>query len=143
MTTYAVSKEKAAAVSAEIKEAVEKILAKHELQIGQIRSGHGEWFEFKVTAEAIQQGPNGVNLASKEATYYTKFGFTAYDDDYKATELVAPLGTIFKNGTKEYVFSGVNPQKRKFPIQARRTSDGEMVGLPEAIIPVINMAVAQ
>jgi hypothetical protein len=137
--TTSIDKATAQAVATEIQEAILAILAKHNLQESKTVWKYGEWFEMKVEAIAVERGLNGVNLASKEAMYYTKFGWTAYDDNYNASELTAPLGTIFPMKGQNYAFAGIDPKKRKFPIYARRISDGVMVGITENMIPTINL----
>lgn len=142
-----ISKETGQAVAAEINEAVRAILAKHGLEAGKTVTGHGEWFEYKVTAVAVTLGDNGVNLSSKEATYYSKFGYTAYagDDDFTGVELTAPLGTRFNAGRplQDYAFAGIDAKKRKFPIMAIDLQTGKMVGFPDSVVSRINLAHSQ
>ena len=137
-----ISKETGQAVAAEIDKAVRDILAKHGLEAGRTTTGHGEWFEYKVTAVAVTLGDNGVNLSSKEATYYSKFGYTAYagDNDFTGVELTAPLGTRFQG---DYAFAGIDAKKRKFPIIAIDLKTGKMVGFPDSVVARINLAHAQ
>jgi hypothetical protein len=135
-----VSKETAQAVAKEMDAAIRAILSKHGLEVGKTSMGYGEWFDFKVTAVAVSLGDNGVNLASKEATYFSKFGYTAYDDNFNATELIAPLGTKFTHLLKDYAFAGVDAKKRKTPIVALDIKAGKVVYFAEAIIARINDA---
>lgn len=137
-----ISKQTGQAVAAEIDKAVRDILAKHGLEVGKTTMGYGEWFEFKITAVAVTLGDNGVNLSSKEATYYTKFGYTAYmgEDDFTGVELTAPLGTRFQG---DYIFAGIDSKKRKNTIVAIDTKTGKTVLFPDAIVPRINLAHAQ
>jgi hypothetical protein len=83
-----------------------------------------------------------VNLSSKEATYYSKFGYTAYagDNDFTGVELTAPLGTRFHG---DYAFAGIDAKKRKFPIIAIDLKTGKMVGFPDSMVSHINLAHAQ
>ena len=138
-----ISKETASAVHKEIDEAVKAILAKHNLQVEKVSTGYGEWFDYKVTATPIALGLNGVNLSSRDATYFTKFGFTAYlggDDDFTGTQLTAVLGTRFHG---DYYFAGVDAKKRKNPIVALDSKTGRIVYFQESIIPNINLASEQ
>lgn len=134
-----VDKAKAKVISEEIKQAVEAILAKHNLETTKISTGHGDWFEFKVQATAIQLGLNGVNLATKHALAYTKFGFTSYANG-EATELTAPLGTKFTFRNAEYIFIGINGASKKNPIVIRSVVNGAEYGMPESGISLINEA---
>lgn len=139
-TTNQVGKEIAQAITEELRKAAEEIFAKHGLQTTKQISKYGEWYDFRIEATAIEQGLNGVNLASKEAIYFTKYGWTAYASDFTPTELVAPLGTIFQDGPgrDEFVFAGVDPKKKKNPIVLIRL--GKTYYAPEAIIPALNKA---
>lgn len=136
MTTE-VSKAQAEKISQEIKQAVEAILAANGLSAPKIASKYGEWYEIKITASAVELGENGVNLASPEATYFTKFGWTSFSGS-SPVELTAPLGTKFSNGQGEYAFAGIDPKKRKNPIVALRLSDGARVFFPDTAVPFLN-----
>lgn len=139
-TTHQVSKETAQAISAELRKAAEEIFAKHGLQTSKQVSKYGEWYDFRIEAVAIEEGLNGVNLASKEASYYSQYGWTAYASDFTPTELVAPLGTIYKDGRgDEFVFAGIDPKKKKNPIVLTRL--GKTYNAPESIISALNSAV--
>lgn len=138
-----ISKEVANVVSAEIDKAVREILANHGLLAGKTTIGCGEWFDYKIVATAIDLGPNGVNLASREANYYKKFGYTAYagEDDFTGVELTAPLGTAFTSSSgKVMAFSGVDAKKRKTPIMAIEISTGKTFLFADAAIATINKA---
>lgn len=138
--TTTIDKTKATQVAQEMKEAINAILAKHGLQVSATKMGYGEWYEYKVTAVAIAEGPNGVNLATKEAQYYEKFGWQVYGQapNFEVTELKAPLGTGFTHGGKKYAFAGVAPQRKKYPIVAINLATKEQVFFPEAVVPIIN-----
>lgn len=135
-----VSKETAAQVAQEMKTAMEEILKRHNLDTQQVKWGHGDWFEFKITATAIELGPNGVNLATPEAQYYTKFGFSACQTgpiQSAVTELTAPLGTEIQVQGQTLYFAGIAPKRRKFPIAVINAS-GEMMFLSEASVATLN-----
>lgn len=137
-----VSKEQGQKLAQEIKQAVEEILKREGLSLETTNLGYGEWFEFKVKAVSVELGLNGVNLASPEAIYYTKFGFTSYlpgaigDSERK---LIAPLGTQIQVNGQTLTFAGIASKKRKFPI-AMRNEAGEMVGLTEHAVALLNNA---
>lgn len=135
-----VSKETATQVAQEMKTAMEEILKRHNLDSQQVKWGHGDWFEFKITATAIELGPNGVNLATPEAQYYTKFGFSAHQTgpiQSAVTELTAPLGTEIQVQGQTLYFAGIAPKRRKFPIAVINAS-GEMMFLSEASVATLN-----
>lgn len=138
--TTQVDKATAKVVTEEIQEAVAAILAKHNLQPGKINFGYGDYYEIKVQAHAIELGLNGVNTASKYATYYTKFGWVAYGDNGEAQQLTAPLGTKFTYNNREVIFAGIDSAKRKFPIVVTDAQTGEIRLLTEAAIQRINLA---
>jgi hypothetical protein len=136
-----VSKELAVQVAAEIKKAVEVILASHGMAQPKVKTTYGDYFKFTIESSIENKDASGVNMSSVEAIYYSRFGYTAYDDDFKATELVAPLGTKFTLASVEYAFAGINSRKPKFSISAIRLSDGKTIGLTDAAVPFINSAV--
>lgn len=137
-----VTKQQAVNITAEIQEAVNAIIAKHGLSGPKVKTSYGDYYKFTLEAFAKNEGVNGVNMSSKEATYFTKFGFTAYDEKFNATELVAPLGTKFSGGKpiKEYVFAGIASTRKKYPIAAIDLATGATVFFPEAIAGHINKA---
>lgn len=140
-----VSKEQGQKLAQEIKQAVEEILKREGLSLETTKLGYGEWFEYKIKAVSVELGPNGVNLASPEAIYYTKFGFTAHTYDENATpawsvqELTAPLGTQIQVKGQTLSFAGIAPQRRKYPI-AMLDQAGEMVFISEAMVARLNNA---
>jgi hypothetical protein len=100
-TAEAVQVDKATAqsISAEIVEAARKILAKHGLEAKAPRTGYGSCFSFKIEAEAVKRGRNGVNIASKEAQLFaivaSDFGLTTDD-----------LGAVITYDGKEMTLTG-------------------------------------
>lgn len=138
-----INKETANAVATEIDAAVRAILTKHGLEPGKTTIGCGEWFDYKIVATALTLGENGVNMTSKEATYYSKFGYTAYagEDDFTGIELTAPLGTKFTHLVSEYAFAGVDSKKRKNPIMALDLKTGKTVYFSDKIVARINESV--
>lgn len=133
-----VTKEQAVSITAEIKTAVDAILAKHGLSDPKVKSNYGDYYRFTLEACAKNEGDNGVNLSSKEATYFTKFGYTAYDEKWVATELVAPLGTLFTVKGVEYAFGGIASSRKKYPIVGISTADGRTMLFTDAVVAKIN-----
>lgn len=137
-----VSKEQGQKVAQEIKQAVEEILKREGLSLETTKMLYGEWFEFKIKAVSVELGLNGVNLASPEAIYYTKYGFTAFipgaiEDSQQ--KLTAPLGTQIQVKGQTLTFAGIAPQRRKYPI-AMLDEAGEMVFTTEAMVARLNNA---
>ena len=141
-TAMNIDKATALAVAEEMRTAIDAILEKHGLQLEDRKIGYGDYFDFKIKAVPVIKGTNGVNMASQEATSYIKFGYQGIVQDGTQfgtpTTLTAELGTIFDIDGVEYVFAGVNPRKRKFPIVAIRKFDGASMGFPDGVINRIN-----
>lgn len=137
-----VSKEQGQKLAQEIKQAVEEILKREGLSLETTKLGYGEWFEYKIKAVSVELGPNGVNLASPEAIYYTKYGFTAFIPgaiEESQQKLTAPLGTQIQVKGQTLTFAGIAPQRRKYPI-AMLDQAGEMVFVSEAMVARLNNA---
>lgn len=134
-----VSKEKAAEIAAEIKD----VLRRHGME-PKISWKYGPWLEVKLTASVVAEGDNGVNLASPEAQYFTKYGHTSYNRDASGKivteKLDAPLGTVFVSRGTRYAFAGIASKRRKYPIYALNVEEGTPTFFTEQIIKVINAA---
>lgn len=139
-----VGKKFAEAVSKEINSAIEEIFKKHGLKVTKTQTTYGDSYAFKVQATIPQMGANGVDLSSKEAIEYERFGYSWFkveaDRSYAYIKLEAPLGTEFVVNAKTYIFAGVNHRKQKFPIYAINKADGKHYGLPDSVVPMINAA---
>lgn len=140
-----ISKAKAEAVINELSPMIKEVLARHGMDPS-FAWKYGDWFELKLKASAIETGPNGVNLGSPEAQYYTKFGFTTYESIAAglsgALTLDAPLGTIFVHKGVSYAFAGIAAKRSKYPIVGRNMSDGTITFFTEKSIGTINKAAA-
>jgi hypothetical protein len=134
-----VSKELTSEVSAEIQAAIAPILAKHGLTLTKFTSKYGDSYGVSISASPVILDESGVNTASNEAIYYTRFGYTAWlgkslDD---RVELTAKLGTKFQSGGNEYKFVGVRT-RGKNKIVAER--GGKSFVFADTIVPFINKA---
>jgi len=128
-------------VSAEVQAAILPILEKHGLKLSKISSKYGDSYGLSISASPVVLDENGVNTASNEAIYYTRFGYTAWlgkglDD---RVELTAKLGTKFTTSGKSYVFCGIR-SRGKSKIIAQGDKDGKSYVFADSIIPVINKA---
>lgn len=140
-TNNAVSREVCDKVAAELREHAIKLFAKYGLEVTSSKAQYGDKFTFKIDAVSTDIDENGINLNSVEAQYYTRFGFSYYSELSGKTEVLnVPLGTKFQNKGTEYIFAGIASRKRKFPIVARRVSDGAMFGFAEGMVAVLNKA---
>jgi hypothetical protein len=126
-----IEKSTALAVMNELEDEINRVLAKHGLAEAQLKCKYGVGFELKITSSKLILSDNGVNLGSREAQYYTNFGYMG---------LHAPLGTKFSNRGSDYIFIGISPSRRKFPIAARNLTEGTNVFFPDGICRVIDEA---
>lgn len=138
-TKDAVTKEVAALIGEELRAHAEKLFAKHGLQIKKSKSTYGDGFSWKIEADGIDLNEDGINLASEEAQYYTKFGFSYYSvDEHQIIVLNAPLGMKFTLKGEEYLFAGVARRKQKFPILAIRVRDKKQFGFSQTLALRLN-----
>ena len=134
-----VSSELTTKVSAEVQAALLPILEKHGLKLTKISSKYGDSYGVSISASPTVLSESGVNLASPEAIYFERFGYTAWlgkglDD---RVELTAKLGTKFTTAGKEYVFIGIR-SRGKNKIVAER--DGKSFVFADSVVPTINKA---
>lgn len=134
-----VSKELTSEVSAEIQAAIAPILAKHGLTLTKFTSKYGDSYGVSISASPTVLSESGVNLASPEAIYFERFGYTAWlgkglDD---RVELTAKLGTKFTTAGKEYVFIGIRSRGKNKVVAER---DGKSFVFADSVVPTINKA---
>lgn len=132
-----VSSELTSKVSSDIKDAIAPILAKHGLTLTKFSSKYGDSYGVTISASPVILDESGVNTASNEAIYYTRFGHTAWlgktlDD---RVELTAKLGTEFLSGGNTYKFVGIRT-RGKNKIVAER--GGKSFVFADTIVPFIN-----
>lgn len=135
-----ISKTKAEAVINELSPIIKEILERHGLD-PKFAWKYGDWFQLTLKASAVETGPNGVNLGSPEAQYFTRFGFTAYMLG-TSTKLDAPLGTLFESRGVTYAFAGIAAKRSKYPIVGRNIVDGSITFFTDVIVSRINQAAA-
>ena len=140
-----ISKAQSEVLISELKPAIEAILARHGMDT-KFAWKYGAWFELKLTATSVEEGPNGVNLGSPEAQYFTKFGYTTYEPIAAvmsgAVSLDAPLGTLFVSSGKTSAFAGIAAKRSKYPIVGRNVADGSITFFTDAIVRKLNGAAA-
>ena len=126
-----IDKIKAQAIIDELKPVLKEIIERHGLETPQMNWKYGAWFELKLSAAALAEGPHGINLGSKEAQYYEQFGYTG---------LTAPLGTVFTSRGEDFVFAGIAAKRPKYPIYAKNLVEGTYHFFPVGAIALINKA---
>lgn len=126
-----VAKTTAIAIMDELESEINRVLEKHGLDKAKLKCKYGAHFELKIESATLELGENGVNLQSPEAQYYSRFGHMG---------LHAPLGTKFTHKGTSFVFIGIAPSRRKFPIAVRNLDEGHNSFFPEGIVPIINAA---
>lgn len=127
-----VEKATAQTIIDELEPAIKAVLKRHGLDTPKMQWKYGAWFELKLSAALLNLGPHGINLGSKEASYFAQFGFSGID---------APLGTVFTNKGVEYAFAGIAASRPKYPIYAKNLEDGTYSFFPEGAIRLINAGV--
>lgn len=138
-TKDAVTKAVAAEIGAELRAFAEKLFAKHGLQMTSTKSTYGDSFKFTVQADGIELSDDGINLASTEAQFYEKCGLSEFNNTTGKWEVLnAPLGTKFTLKGEQYIFAGVSPRKKKFPILAVSVKDNREYGFSSALIAELN-----
>lgn len=124
----AVSRETADAISKEIAEAVRAIITKHGLTVESMKTGYGDYYDFKVKATAVQM-KNGINLQTKQARDFVAWSFK-YGFETEAAE--AALGsTLMIPKLGECVLYGATPKSKTLPIVVLCKKDGKTYGVSE------------
>lgn len=124
----AVSRQTADAISKEIAEAVRAIITKHGLTVESMKTGYGDYYDFKVKATAVQM-KNGVNTQSKQARDFVNYSFRWAFETEAAEAALGQTLTIPKLG--ECVLVGATPKSKKFPIVVLCKKDGKTYGVSE------------
>ncbi len=134
-----VSSELTKKVSAEVQAAILPILEKHGLKLSKISSKYGDSYGVSISASPVILNESGVNTASNEAIYYTRFGHTGWlgKELSDRVELTAKLGTKFTSGGKSYVFCGIR-SRGKNKIVAQGEKDGKSYVFADSIIPTLH-----
>lgn len=130
-----ITKQQGQKITAEIKEAVDAILAAHGLETSEQRSGYGAWYEFRIKAVIAATNENGVNENTPEARAYLDMG--GY---YGLPE--GALGAEFTSRGETFKFVGISTRSPKYPILARKKSDGRQYKFTEDAARLITDALA-
>ena len=126
-----VDKVKLQEVIDDLKPYIEATLQQHGFATPRMQWTYGASLGLKLSADLLAEGPEGINLSSKEAQYYSKFGFHPLD---------APLGTVFNVRGESFVFAGIAASRRKYPIYVKNLETGAYSFFTEQVASVINAA---
>jgi hypothetical protein len=142
----AVAKATAQAVSAEIKEAVEAILAKHNLEVTKLTTKYGDVFAFNLQASPLNLNEDGINMTSAEVIDYQRNGYGAFISDDKGgsvmgdfVEVTAPIGTKVTLKGKVYAFAGVR-SRGKNKLVFKCITDGKTYVFEDRMVLELNKA---
>lgn len=126
--SLAVSRETADAISKEIAAAVRAIITKHGLTVESMKTGYGDYYDFKVKACAVQM-KNGVNIESKQARDFVNYSFRWGFETEAAEAALGQTLTIPRLG--ECVLVGATPKSKTLPIVVLCKKDGKNYGVSE------------
>lgn len=127
MAEHLVTRQQANVITEEITEAVNAILAKHGLADPKIKTTYGAYYQVKVQATPLAEGPNGVNLNSPEAQAY--LAEAKWNDRLDADA----LGREFTVQGRKFYFAGSLTRGKKFVYSAIGAEDGRVYKFTEDI----------
>ena len=140
MTTKTITRGIALEVTNEIKAAIDEIFARRGFAAPKLKTTYGDSL-YKLAIETTPEVLNesGINLKSKEALYYTRYGFTDYDGA-TPIKLTAPLGTRFTSKGETYAFAGIAASRSKYPIVGINVDTNQTTFFTAAIVGRVNSA---
>lgn len=140
MTTKTITRGVALEVTNEIKAAIDEIFARHGFAAPTLKTTYGDSL-YKLAIETTPEVLNesGINLKSKEAVHYTRYGFTDYHGA-TPTRLTAQLGTRFTSKGETYAFAGIAASRSKYPVVGINVDTNQTTFFTSAIIGRINSA---
>ncbi|CAB4157641.1 hypothetical protein UFOVP688_38 [uncultured Caudovirales phage] len=114
-----VSKEVAQQVTTELHKDIEKVLAKHGLELSKVLTKYGNIFSIKVEAIAVEVGQNGVNLASVEAqTFLMSARYMGVKNPEKE------LGSVVSFEGRQVIIKGLSPNARRNNVLVKEIKTG-------------------
>lgn len=117
----------------EVEAAVAAVFAAHGLAKPKVRCTFGDSLKITLESSPDVKDDNGINIASPEALAYRRY--------HASYELPANgLGTKFVSQGKEFVVTGLSPNRPKYPIDAVCTTDGKAYKFARTVIPKITAA---
>jgi len=143
----AVDKATAQAVSAEIKQAVEAILAKHNLEVTKLTTKYGDMFGFNLQASPLNLNEDGINMSSQEVINFQRFGYSAFVADNGGAgttmgdfvQVTATIGTRVTLKGEVYAFAGVR-SRGKDKLVFKCITNGKSYVFADNIVPLLNKA---
>lgn len=131
--THNIDRLTAVTVIKEVEAAVAAVFAAHGLAKPKVRGSYGDSLKITLESSPDVKDDNGINVASPEALAYQRY--------HAAYELPSNgLGVKFVSQGKEFVVTGLAPNRPKFPISAVCTADGKAYKFGRTVIPKINAA---
>jgi hypothetical protein len=128
-----IDRQTAVTVIKEVEAAVAAVFAAHGLTKPKVRGSFGDSLKITLEASPDRTNDNGINIATPEALAYTRY-HASYDLPANG------LGIKFLSQGKEFVVTGLSPNRPKFPINAVCTTDGKAYKFGRNVIPKINAA---
>ena len=132
--THNITRQTAITVAAEVEAAVAAIFAAHGLVKPKVKTTYGDYLKVVLESSPEVVGDNGVNIASPEAIAYAKY-HTIYGLPANG------LGAKFFSQGKEFVVTGLYPNRPKFPVNAMCLTDGKSYKFGESIAAKVVAAV--
>ena len=131
--THNITRQTAITVAAEVEAAVAAIFAAHGLVKPKVKTTYGDLLRIALESSPDVVGDNGVNIASPEAIAYAKF-HAHYDLP------VNGLGVKFFSQGKEFVLTGLSPNRPKYPINAFCPADGKSYKFGQSVAAKVTAA---
>lgn len=125
--SHLVPLEQARAITKEIENAANEVLARHGYDSATVKTTYGESYKLKLESAPLNEGPGGINLNSPEARDY--LNEARYRDDLSPDA----LGRKFTQGGETYIFAGYVHRRPKYPFVAIRERDGRSFKFTDAI----------
>lgn len=116
--SHNIDRQTAVTVAKEVEAAVAAIFAAHGLAAPKVKTTYGDYLKIALESSPEVKGDNGVNIASPEALAYKRY-HAVYDLPENG------LGVKFFSQGKEFVVTGLSPNRPKYPINAVCTADGK------------------
>ena len=131
--THNITRQTAVTVAAEVEAAVAAIFAAHGLVKPKVKTTYGDYLKVVLESSPEVVGDNGVNIASPEAIAYAKY-HTIYGLPANG------LGAKFFSQGKEFVVTGLSPNRPKFPVNAMCLTDGKSYKFGQSVAAKVTAA---
>lgn len=115
--THNIDRQTAVTIAKEVEAAVASIFAAHGLTKPKVKTTYGDYLKIALEASPDAKNEDGVNIATPEAIAYKRY-HAVYDLPENG------LGVKFFSQGKEFVVTGLSPNRPKYPINAVCVADG-------------------